>query len=413
MKFDVIVVGAGPAGSTTARECARRGLSVLIVDRAEFPRDKPCGGGLTIRAARLLDFEFSPVVERKITDLYFTERQRRGFARSGGKPVTYLTQRRHLDNLLVDQSVKAGAQFCQRETVRQVERSNGHVTVRTAKQDYDGRVLVAADGANGTTAKMAGLDIKVLHGIAIEGNVTPEGPFPADWEKALGVDFCDPEGGYGWIFPKGDHLNVGLGGWKYVGPTLREKLDNLTRSYGFDPGKIWGLRGHHLPIRCSGSPLATGNVLAVGDAAGLLDPFTAEGIYSAIWSGQAASRAIFDYVEGKAGDLDGYRREVESKLEPELRLSRQFADVFHLYPGMFIGIERRTEVLSRVLIGLLCGDYSYERVSKKLGVAWPGVVLISDLVRVSPALRKRSGLRDPEPPERFFKKGRAHEHGAQ
>ena len=72
MKYDVIVVGAGPAGSTTARECAARGLSVLMLDRAEFPRDKPCGGGITVRASRMLPFSIGPAVELAINDVHLT-----------------------------------------------------------------------------------------------------------------------------------------------------------------------------------------------------------------------------------------------------------------------------------------------------------------------------------------------------
>ena len=110
----------------------------------------------------------------------------------------------------------------------------------------------------------------------------------------MGLNLGGIPGGYGWIFPKRDHLNIGLGGWKHVGPSLRARLDELVRLYGFDPGDLWGLRGHHLPLRSSTTPLVSGNLLLVGDAAGLVDPLTGEGIHAAIRSGRAAAHHMAD-----------------------------------------------------------------------------------------------------------------------
>src|SRR5690348_5347130 len=107
--YDAIVVGAGPAGSTAAREIASRGGSVLLLERARFPRDKPCGGGVTPRAARRLPFDLAPVVERAVDGVYFSLKLRSGFTRRSGATLTYLTQRRLLDAFLVRQAECAGA----------------------------------------------------------------------------------------------------------------------------------------------------------------------------------------------------------------------------------------------------------------------------------------------------------------
>ncbi|HET8626673.1 MAG TPA: geranylgeranyl reductase family protein, partial [Thermomicrobiales bacterium] len=308
MQYDVIVVGAGPAGSTAARECAARGLAVLLLDRAEFPRDKPCGGGVTVRAAGLLPFDLAPVTERVVRGVRVSLRRSRSFTRRWPGPLTYLTQRRCLDAFLVERAVAAGATLREGAVVREVERGPGRVLVRAGGEAYEGRALVAADGANGRTARLAGLAVPRLVVVGLEGNVTPPGPFPREWDDVLGLDLGGNPGGYGWIFPKGDHLNVGVGAWPAFGATLRARLDRLARFYGFDTGAIWGLRGHHLPIRQPGAPLADGNVALVGDAAGLLDPFSGEGIYAAIWSGRAAARHLTAYLAGAAPDLGGYAR---------------------------------------------------------------------------------------------------------
>ena len=341
MRYDVIVVGAGPAGSTAAREAAARGLSTLLLEKATFPRDKPCGGGVNVRTQRLLPFALGEVAERPIRGMRVTLRGKGGFTRSYPEPVTHLTQRRRLDAFLAERAVAAGVVLREGAAVKAVERHPNRVLVRADGVAFEGRALVAADGANGRTARLAGLGSERWLVVALEGNVTPRGPFPAEWTDRLGLDVGADPGGYGWLFPKGDHLNVGVGVWQPLGASLRERLARVTRFYGFDPDDLWGVRGHHLPVRRPGSPLAEGNVLLVGDAAGLLDPFTGEGIYAAVWRRRVAASHLPAYLSGDAPDLSGYRDEVERELGPELRLARRVHHAFHLSPGMYVALIGR------------------------------------------------------------------------
>ena len=408
MQYDVIVVGAGPAGSTTARECVSRGLSVVILDKAEFPRDKPCGGAVTVRVAGMLPFELTPVIERVVYGIHMSTGRSDGFDRRSRKELAYLTQRRHLDTFLLERAIEAGAYLRERSPVREVERHPSHVIVRTDDASYEGSTLVVADGANGATAKLAGIEVGLTMGIAFEGNVTPSGEFPKKWEDTLAIELGGVPGGYGWLFPKEDHLNIGIGGWKYVGPSLRARLDELVRFYGYEPADLWGLKGHHLPLRNRNSPLVDGNVLLVGDAAGLLDPMTGEGIFTAVWSGKSAAKNLAAYLGEETHDLEGYRRDVEQGLIPDLRISRQFHDLFHLSPGFFMSVERRTSILWRVLSRIMRGEQTYAGMMLKHPAMATATDFISDLVRVSPLLQRRAGLRDPAPPERFFQKGSGH-----
>lgn len=402
MHYDVIVVGAGPAGSTTARECALRGLSVLLLDKAEFPRDKPCGGGVTARAAALLPFDIGPVVERVVYGMHLTLRQSGGFTRYSSERLAYLTQRCRLDTFLVERALDKGVVLRQRAAVREVERHPSHVVVRANGESFQGRILVAADGANGTTARLAGINVRITQGIALEGNITVSNGFPEQWQDVLGLDVGGVPGGYGWIFPKGDHVNIGLGGWKYLGPTLRQRLDRLVRFYGFDPAQMWGLRGYHLPLRYPDSPLLDGNVLLVGDAAGLLDPLTGEGIYAAIWSGRTAARNIYAYLGEEAPDLQGYQQDVERELVPDIAVARQFNDLFHLTPGMYVWVERLTAMLWGLTCRILLGRQSYASVKVNHPVLGTIIDFVSDLVRVTPVLQRKAGLSEPAPPQRFF-----------
>ena len=202
----------------------------------------------------------------------------------------------------------------------------------------------------------------------------------------------------------GDHLNIGVGGWKHVGRSLRGKLDRLARSYGVDSTDLWGVRGHHLPIRRRGSKLADGNTLLVGDAAGVLDPLTAEGIYGALWTGKVAAANIEDYLDGKESDLDGYREQVERQLVPELTVGSQFHDVLHISPGLFVGIERGTSILWPAIERMLQGESTYATAARDLARVWPLLELLSDSIRVFPPLRWMSGPKNAIPPERFFQR---------
>lgn len=359
MRFDVIVIGAGPAGSTTARECASRGLSVVVLDRAEFPRDKPCGGGVNMRAARLLPFDLDPVIERTIRGLRVSVKQGATYTRYSSAPLTYMTQRRHLDAYLVERAVGSGAKLCEKAPVRAVERDDGRVMVRTKGESFEGRTLVIADGANGGTAKLAGIEVERRLGIAFEGNVTPRDGYPPEWRDVYGVEVGTCPGGYGWLFPKGDHVNIGVGGHWSMGPTVRDRLDGLTRYYGFDPADLWGVRGHPLPIRVPGARAQDGNVLVVGDAAGFVDVLTGEGIFAAIRSGQLAAQRLTAFLQGDMADLTGYQDDVEREIGRDLTISGQLHDIFHLAPPLAALLVRRSSRMWRLVCGLLTGNVSY------------------------------------------------------
>ncbi|HZT96296.1 MAG TPA: geranylgeranyl reductase family protein [Chloroflexota bacterium] len=366
MQYDVIVSGAGPAGSTVARECAILGLTVALLDKAEFPRDKPCGGGVNLRTARLLPFDLTPVVERTIHGMRISPRRGSVYVRRSRQPLTYLTQRHRLDAFLLERAVDSGVRVFEKAPVRAVERHARLMHVTAGAQSISGRVLVAADGANGPSASLAGLAIRRWTMVGIEGNVPLDGsPFPEQWSDAMGIDFRGIRHGYAWLFPKDDHLNIGLAGMNLKG-ALRERLHGLARTHGFDPRGLWGIRGHPLPVRRPESPLIGDRVLAVGDAAGLVDPFTGEGIYAAIRSGQIAAGWLAGFCHGDPSALDGYRSEVERELGRELHLARRIHDLFHLAPW-FWAETVRLPMVWRMGCGILRGDQTYIDMTERAG----------------------------------------------
>jgi flavin-dependent dehydrogenase len=256
--------------------------------------------------------------------------------------------------------------------------------VRAGAQSYEGRTLVAADGANGRTATLAGVGVQRELGIAYEGNVSVTGPYPAAWENIFGVDVGTCPGGYGWLFPKGDHANIGIGGRWAMGPSLRKRLDSLTRYYGFDASRLWGVRGHPLPVRRPGSPVSSGNVLVVGDAAGLIDVLSGEGIHAAVSSGGMAVRHIEAYLSGTAPDLSAYQAEMDSTLLRDLAVSLQLYEIFHLSPSLAVRLVRRSTRTWRLMCGLITGHRTYASIKQRSR-------LLAGSIDVAAAIGRRAG----------------------
>src|SRR5437870_2538956 len=294
----------------TAYRLARAGARVLLVDKARFPRDKPCGGGLTLRAVRELPLSVDPVVEHVVERMSFRFRYGASFERGSGGPLVLMTQRRRLDHFLAEQAAAAGADF--RDGVKATVEDER--TVRVDGRPVQTEVLIGADGANGTAARTLGLGGGHVYGVAYEGNVeyghVPDGRY----HGLAAIELGTIPGGYGWVFPKGDHVNVGVGGWERVGPTLRGELHELCARHGIDEASVEGLRGHRLPLRRPGAVLARGRALLVGDAAGLVDPLSGDGMYEGFLSARLAAGAALDVLAGRAETVEPYRRALAQAL---------------------------------------------------------------------------------------------------
>ncbi len=364
-RFDAIVVGAGPAGSATAIRLARAGARVLLADRARFPRDKPCGGGLTGRAARELPVDVTPVVEDVVRTFEVRLGYQKRFERRSEAPLALMTRRRRLDAFLVEQAAAAGAVFRDGVTVEGLTVGPDGASIRVGGSAVHGRVLVGADGVNGRIARDAGLAGGILYGIALEGN----GPLLAGRAGRATVELGVVPGGYGWVFPKAGHANYGVGGWAAEGPRLRAHLRRLCAEHGVDDAELRDVQGRRLPIRRTATA-RRGPVLLVGDAAGLVDPLSGDGIYEALVSARLAAEAIL------ADDPASYADNLDAALGRFAGTSWKAKLVLDRHPGAAFRIARIPAVW-RVIAGLLSGDVTHPRDAR--GLARPLLRMLARL----------------------------------
>jgi geranylgeranyl reductase family protein len=355
-RFDAIVVGAGPAGSSAAHRLASAGASVLLLDRARFPRDKPCGGGLTGRAVRLLPEPVDSVVEDRATRVRLRARYRGGYERRSDEPLVLLTQRSRLDALLAEQAASAGADF--RDGVR-VDGVDGTAVRLAGGAKAAAEVIIGADGANGVVARSLGLAQQIIHGVALEGNA----PYDPTYHSTLLLEFGVVPGGYGWLFPKAEHLNVGVGGWHTEGPRLRDHLARLCEIYGLRADELTGRRGHRLPMRRPGAVLAHGRAAVIGDAAGLVDPFSGDGIYEALLSAKLAAEAALDVLAGRAQTLEPYHHALTAKLAGLLSSSWKLKRVIDRFPRLGLTIVR-APMLWPVIEAVVTGDLPHPNAAR-------------------------------------------------
>ena len=356
-RFDVAIVGAGPAGSTAAHRLASEGVRVLLVDRATFPRDKPCGGGVTGRAARLLPFALDPVVEDVVETLDCRLHYRRRFVRKARAPLALMTQRHRLDHFLLQKAAEAGADVRDGVKVADV-RANG-LTVDGA--EISARIVVGADGCNGIAARELGLGGEIVHGVALEANF----PHEARYAGTMVLELAVVPGGYGWIFPKGDHVNVGVGGNESEGPRLREHLRRLCEEHDIDPDAATGTRGYRLPMRRPTSRLARGTAAVIGDAAGLVDPFSGDGMYEAFLSARLVTDAALDVLAGHAAGLEPYEQSVARRITPLTAAGWGAKVAFDRFPRTTFALAR-LPLTFRVVEKLLQGELGHPGAARGL-----------------------------------------------
>ena len=367
--FDAIVVGAGPAGSTAARELAAAGARTLVVDRARWPRYKACGGGVPLRAERMLPFPIDGVVEDTVSRIEFSARGGMAFTKRSRGPFARMVMRDRFDALLLEQAQRAGAELRTGTAVRALD-LNGRARIRGEGFEAEAEALICADGAHSPVGRMAGLggDLAECAAWEVEARGRPRDASVGEATTLIDLGY-DPWG-YAWLFPKAELLSIGIVLPRERAGAMKALVERYLARLGLGEAEIAIARGHKIRFRRSGERVAGERVALAGDAAGLADEFTAEGISYAIHSGRLAARATLGALAGW-GDLRRYEASLDAEIQPELDAARAIAYMFY---GMLRRARRPWMLASASspflwdsLFAVQRGESSYAREAKRAG----------------------------------------------
>ena len=379
--YDILITGAGPAGCAAAYDLAQAGKRVLLLDKRTFPRPKACACGLTRKTLTALRYSVDPIVERVCHEIVLQQTsddpKHREVRVKTRNPICAMAVRERFDNFCLHQTLASGrnggsVELRKIDTILALREATGinglptHIELDIAFTESNEQytetlttpILIGADGSNGQTRRLAASlatsagapDLSLLEiGASTRAKGNPSAPDPAWYQRGFALeatipystlpaklpagdaptdlvfDFAPLPGGYGWLFPKGDHINIGVGTFApqsksptnlnlrsttnpgapdlshlEIGVSTEANLKSVTRQLLADytlsklgvalpkevTGQYLGMGGH--------AYIPQGRVLLTGDAAGLVDPLTGEGIHSAIVSGQAAAAAILE-----------------------------------------------------------------------------------------------------------------------
>ncbi|MCT2581854.1 geranylgeranyl reductase family protein [Actinophytocola gossypii] len=336
--WDVVVVGAGPCGASAARVAAEAGCRVLLLERAEIPRYKTCGGGLIGCSQRFLPANLKVTVHDEIEAVTFGLRGRwERTMSSTGAARCRMVFRDELDAALTTAAAEAGATVRDRTPVLAVEDEDGAVAVRTGDGVLRTRVLVGADGSASRVGRHLGVRCEQVD-LALEVEVPVDRWTASRWRGRMLLEWGPLPGSFGWVFPKGDICTAGVVAARGRGEATKSYLREFLARHRLDHVTPVHDTGHLTRCRAVDSPLARHRVLVAGDAAGLCDPWSREGISfalrSGVRSGEAAVRVARAETDADLAEArDGYGAAIHRTLGAEMRASRQVMDIFTRHPG--------------------------------------------------------------------------------
>ncbi len=330
MTYDVIIIGAGPAGSAAAYDLADAGLKVLIIDRVNFPREKPCAGGLTPKAVKLFRYDISSMIKKQCRFVNISTPGMNSVNTFGNDILCYMTQRKDLDAFCLEKAIKKGCIFKVNGKIVSIEEKKTHVIIKALKETIKANYLIGSDGVNSIVRRSLVQSFPIMRCFAVEMDVYTKNPF----QYCMEFKFIPEKKSYYWLFPRDDHVNIGIytsspsKGRSLLNKTnLKKWADYKLNSYTPDPGSI------------KGYPLGTGGwryrvksdrIFLTGDAAGFCENFFGEGIFHAVKSGQYAAQAIIKAFNTGANAGKEYQKKIRV-IQKDLLISRAGSQLFYKF----------------------------------------------------------------------------------
>lgn len=376
--FDCIAIGAGPAGGSTAYHLAKRGRSVLVLDKrscnpalsseardgaptATHPRSRSCAGGVSPAIAAWFDFDFAPAISRTVKTVRYTWKY--------DDPVVveldttepmWMVWRDAFDRLLLERAIEQGATLCDGTEVTGIEFSGDRWQVNTTDEPRFARYLVAADGASSNLASWLKLDppkVRSAAALDIIGDCPEDAP--------IDFAFGQVKNGFIWQFPKADGVSLATstfigGDHKKLGKTLAE----YAQRCGFSLQDSMATDGT-IALWDGDRPLHSQNALLAGETAGFVDPLTAEGIRPSLYSGVKAAEAIDRALSGDDNALANYSQTVRETWGADMAWAARLAGALYRFPGLAYKAAIKQPIATQIMLKILCGELRYSDVADR------------------------------------------------
>ena len=370
MSFDVIIVGAGPAGSTAGKILAKHGVNTLIVDSSTFPRPKACGELVTNKTANLI----SQIFQLDSNCTLYTKHSSKAAIFSKSTLLTETTsdypfhfiKRENFDFSLIQSAIESGAKFKDGHKVIDVDIVSNTVTFQNGDKER-AEVIIGADGSLSCVAKkIYGRQLRYKKQMAIGISIKVSKEYAnqklcgAEYLNRPNVYFNVVDWGYGWVFPNEGYLNVGMAGLMYKNPDIRKKLNAFLKILPIDFSKKISFNSHPIPYGKRSIRTGHGNILLIGDSAGFIEPVTGEGLYYAIKSAQIAADT---YLNNLGNDKFLYNYKNKCKYSFLKQLNQAFIARYLLYskPIMPHALNRigRSQKWTKGYMNVLSGERDY------------------------------------------------------
>ena len=376
--YDVIVVGAGPAGASAARAASLAGLSTLLLEKQRLPREKRCGGGLSQAAIRELDFPLPDrVVERRCYGMWGIQNDIRSEVRVNSCVAT-MVSRPTFDAFLVEKAAEAGARIAQAEACQGIRVLEDGVIVATEKSEYRAALVIGADGFSSLVArsvrpKWTRRETRFC--------LVAEVPLAAEsiertMRNLVELRYGFIKQGYAWAFPKADHISFGIGGSLGKASALRRDFARYLRLHGVD-GEV-PCKGCFIPVTEFRHDVVADRLMLCGDAAGFVDCFNGEGIRYAAASGRLAGRtAAMAFQAGNFSKrtLLAYQRAFYAAYKQDMEWSSFITRLSSRFPRLVFGplLADRKTILR--YFGVMSGDLHFRSFARWILARLPWLII--------------------------------------